>query len=126
MQPDQPDALHLLGLCHHERNDPDSAERLIREAIRCWPDDDPQVCVAWNNLGNVLVESAQSEAAVEAYRVALSAQPKASGTWNNLAGLLRRLGRLDEAEQAARQAVAVAADDPHGWFTLARVLDRGR
>jgi predicted TPR repeat methyltransferase len=121
-QPDQPDALHLSGLCRHERNDPDSAERLIREAIRCWPDGDPQVCVPWNNLGNVLVESAQSEAAVEAYRAAVSAQPKASGTWTNLAGLLRRLGRLDEAEQAARQAVAVAADDPHGWFTLARVL----
>ncbi|HYN32867.1 MAG TPA: methyltransferase [Ilumatobacteraceae bacterium] len=122
VQPGQPDALHLLGLCHHERTDPESAERLIREAIRCWPDGDPQVCVAWNNLGNVLVESAQPEAAVEAYRVALSAHREASGTWNNLAGLLRRLGRLDEAEQAARQAVAAAADDPHAWFTLARVL----
>jgi len=120
--PDQPDAVHLLGLCHHERNDPDSAQRLIREAIRFWPDGDRQVCVPWNNLGNVLVESAQPEAAVAAYRAAVSAQPEASGTWSNLAGLLRRLGRLDEAEQAARQAVVAGAADPHAWFTLARVL----
>jgi predicted TPR repeat methyltransferase len=110
-----------LGLCHHERNDSVSAQRLIREAICRWPDGDPQVCVAWNNLGNVLVESAQPEAAVDAYRAALKALPEASGTWNNLAGLLRRLGRLDEAEQAARQAVAVAPGDAHAWFTLARV-----
>lgn len=121
-QPDQPDALHLLGLCRHERNDPESAQRLIREAIRCWPDGDPQICVPWNNLGNVLVESAQPDHAVDAYRAALAAQPEAAGTWTNLASLLRRLGRLDEAEHASRRAVAAAADDPHAHFTLARVL----
>jgi predicted TPR repeat methyltransferase len=120
-QPDQPDALHLLGMCHHERNDPESAQQLIRRAIRCWPAGDPQVCVAWNNLGNVLVESAQPESAVEAYRAALAARPEASGTWNNLSGLLRRLGRLAEAEQSAERAVAARSDDPHAWFTLARV-----
>lgn len=121
VQPDQPDALHLLGMCHHERNDPESAQRLIRKAIRCWPDGDPQVCVPWNNLGNVLVESGQPEAAAEAYRAALAAQPAASGTWNNLSGLLRRLGRLDEAQEAAQSAVAAGPEDPHAWFTLARV-----
>ena len=120
--PDQPDALHLSGLCRHERGDTAAAERLIRAAIRSWPDADPQVCVPWNNLGNVLVESGQPEAAVDAYERALAAQPDAAGTWNNLAGLLRRLRRLDEAEHAARRSVAVAADDPYAWFTLARVL----
>ena len=122
VQPDNPDALHLSGLCRHERNDSDAAVELIRAAINCWPVDDPQVCVPWNNLGNVLVESAHPDAAIDAYRVAVAVQPGASGTWNNLAGLLRRLGRLDEAEQAARRAVEVAGDDPHVWFTLARVL----
>ncbi len=120
--PAQPDALHLLGLCRHERHQPESAEQLIREAIRCWPADDPNVCVPWHNLGNVLAECAEPEEAIEAYGRALSAQPAAAGTWNNLAVLLRRLGRLDEAEPAARRAVAAAADDPHAWFTLARVL----
>jgi predicted TPR repeat methyltransferase len=119
--PQQPDALHLMGMCHHERNDAAAAERRIREAISCWPEGDPQVCVAWNNLGNVLVESAQPDAAVGAYRAALTALPEASGTWNNLSGLLRRLGRLDESEEAARHAVASAPGDPHAWFTLARV-----
>jgi predicted TPR repeat methyltransferase len=119
--PRQPDALHLMGMCRHERNDPTSAERLIRRAIDCWPDGDPQVCVAWNNLGNVLVESGKPDAAVDAYRAALTALPEASGTWNNLSGLLRRLGRLEEAEAAAQQAVDAAPGDPHAWFTLARV-----
>jgi predicted TPR repeat methyltransferase len=121
-QPQQPDALHLLGVCRHERNDPESAQRLIREAIRSWPAGDPQICVPWNNLGNVLVESGQPDDAVEAYRAALAAQPEAAGTWTNLASLLRRLGRLDEAERAARRAVAAATGDPHAHFTLARVL----
>jgi predicted TPR repeat methyltransferase len=121
-QPDQPDALHLLGLCRHERNDPESAQRLIREAIRRWPAGDPQICVPWNNLGNVLVESARPVDAVDAYRAAVEAQPEAAGTWANLASLLRRLGRLDDAEHAARRAVGAAADDPHAHFTLARIL----
>lgn len=120
-RPDDPDALHLSGVCHHERGDSQGALRLIREAIRRWPGDDGQVCVPWNNLGNVLVESGQPGAAVDAYRAAVAAQPDASGTWNNLSGLLRRLGRLDEAAKAAERAVAAAPDDPHGWFTVARV-----
>jgi predicted TPR repeat methyltransferase len=120
--PGQPDALHLLGLCHHERNDSEPAVELIREAISRWPAGDPQVCVPWNNLGNVLLESGQLDAAVDAYREAVAAQPAASGTWSNLSGLLRRLGRLDQAEQAARHAVVAAPADPNAWFTLARVL----
>lgn len=124
--PDQPDALHLLGVCRHEQGDADTAQRLIRDAIGHWPGDDAQVCVPWNNLGNVLVESGKPEAAVEAYRAALAAQPEAAGTWTNLASLLRRLGQLEEAERAARRSTRAAADDPHAWFTLARVLiERG-
>lgn len=123
--PEQPDALHLLGVCRHEQGDTEAGQRLIREAIEHWPGDDAQVCVPWNNLGNVLVESGQPDAAIDAYRAALAAQPDAAGTWTNVASLLRRMGRLEEAEAAARAAVA-AADDPHAWFTLARVLiERG-
>jgi predicted TPR repeat methyltransferase len=119
--PDHPDALHLSGVCRHERGDSLGAEQLIRKAIDHWPAGDAQVCVPWNNLGNVLVESGRPDTAVDAYRAAVAAQPEASGTWSNLSSLLRRLGRLDEAARSAERAVAAAPGDPHGWFTLARV-----
>jgi predicted TPR repeat methyltransferase len=119
--PDHPDALHLSGVCRHERGDSYGAATLIRKAIDHWPAGDAQVCVPWNNLGNVLAESGRPDTAVDAYRAAAAAQPDASGTWSNLSSLLRRLGRLHEAAHSAERAVAAAPSDPHGWFTLARV-----
>jgi predicted TPR repeat methyltransferase len=120
--PDQPDALHLLGLVRHERGDAEQAEALLRRAIANWPAGDPQVAIAWNNLGNVLVECGRIESALAAYRASASAAPTAPAAWGNLANLLRRLGRLDQAEPAARSATEHAPEDPEAWFTLARVL----
>lgn len=125
-RPDDPDALHLLGLWHHERGDSEAAERSIRASVAAWPPGDPQVCVAWNNLGNVLVERRDAEGAVHAYRAAVVAQPAAPGPWCNLAALLRRLGQSDGAEAAARRAVETGPTDAHAWFTLSRLLiERG-
>lgn len=125
-EPRQPDALHLLGVWHHERGDTDGAVRHLRDAIAHWPAGDPQVFVAHNNLGNVLLTAGRVDEAEAAYRAALDARPDAGGTWTNLATLLRRLDRLDEAEDAARRAVAAVPDDAQGWFGLAHVLvERG-
>lgn len=125
-EPHQPDALHLLGVWHHERGDTDEAVRLLRDAIAHWPPADPQVFVAHNNLGNVLLTAGRIDEAETAYRAALAVRPDAGGTWTNLATLLRRLDRPDGAEDAARRAVAAVPADPQGWFGLAHVLvERG-
>lgn len=120
--PDQPDARHLIGVWHHERGEHDQAVHSIREAIRLWPEGDPSVFLAHNNLGNVLVEHGEPHQAEVSYRSALTIAPGAGGTWTNLAGMLRRDGRLDESAQAAQQATIVSPDDPQAWFTLARTL----
>ena len=121
-RPDHPDALHLLGLWQHEQGDSTAAVASIRAAIAAWPPDDPVLAGAWNNLGNVLLESGHGSDAVEAYRSSLAIDPANAPTWGNLATLLRRLGRPDEAVIAARAGVDHDPADPQGWFTLARAL----
>jgi predicted TPR repeat methyltransferase len=120
--PGQPDALHLLGIVHHEQGSSAEAERSLRAAIERWPRGDAALAGVWNNLGNVLLESGELAAADDAYRAGLALDPDASRTWANLAVLSRRRGRLDDALDAARGAVRTDPDDAHGWFTLSRVL----
>ena len=120
--PDQPDALHLLGLWQHEQGDSQAAVASIRAAISAWPAGDSVVAGVWNNLGNVLLESGHGVDAVEAYRASLAIDPANAPTWGNIATLLRRLGRPDEAVIAARAGVDHDPTDPRGWFALARAL----
>lgn len=126
-EPQQPDALHLLGMWHHARGDRAAAEESIRAAIAHWPEHDPRLALPWNNLGNVLVESGRSDDALGAYERASEAAPDSPAPWVNRANLLRRLGRLAEAEPAARTTVELRPQDPEAWFCLARILiERGK
>src|SRR5437588_469797 len=57
--PDQPEALHFLGVLFHQAGRHEDAIRLIRAALEV----DPAYADAHNNLGNVLKEQDQLQAA---------------------------------------------------------------
>ena len=89
----------------------------------------PDLALAWINLGNVHRQSGRPDAAEEDYRTALDIEPEAVDALNNLAWLLFEGGKdLEEAERLARQAVAVGGPDPYlAQDTLGRILlERGR
>lgn len=124
--PEQPDALHFLGVLRHTQGRDDEAVALIRRALA----QEPANPGAWNNLGNVLVESQQLEAAAVAYARSVAEAgeaPAAADPLNNLCVLHRRAGRLHEAEAAARKALALHANSGAAWFNLSLVLlDQGQ
>ncbi len=98
--PDQPDALHFLGVLLHQRGDSSRGAELIRRAISRAP----ASFGLYNNLGNVLYEDEQFEEAALAYERAIELQPNA-GTYNNL-GVTRRVqGRFEDAEAAYQRAI---------------------
>lgn len=86
----------------------------------------PDLALAWINLGNVHRQSGLPEAAQEDYRTALEIEPDAVDALNNLAWLLFEEGaELEEAERLARQAVALGGPDPYlAQDTLGQILLR--
>jgi predicted TPR repeat methyltransferase len=99
--PDHVDALHFLGVLHHQIGQSDRAIAGIERALALAPD----YADAWNNLGNVLKESKQLEAALRAYRRVVELVPGHADAWNNLGVVLRGRGQYEEAESAYARAL---------------------
>lgn len=135
--PNQPDALHLLGLVAHQRGRQDRAIQLIQRAVRIDPanaayanslglalfangkpaeaaaafgqaiDLDPGLAEAHNNLGNARLRAGDLPGAAAAYQRAIALRPEYAEAHANLAAALRRAGELAAARAAAEQALAV-------------------
>lgn len=152
--PEQPDALHFLGVLNHQLGRGEEAVRLIRRALAI----DPNHADAHNNLGNILSKRDRPEEAEAAYRraielapghvdalnnlgvilkrrgeleealplfeTAIRNAPGHSDAQHNLVGTLTRLGRLDEAVKAARRAVELGSDQSEAYRNLSDVLRR--
>jgi tetratricopeptide (TPR) repeat protein len=71
-----------------------------------------------NRLGESLERLGALDAAVDAYRVAVSERPSFSKASHNLILALGKAGKGDEAVALARARVAAAPDDPDRCFTL--------
>jgi predicted TPR repeat methyltransferase len=124
--PEQPDALHFQGILRHAQGRSDEGIALIRRALARMPAE----AGAWNNLGNVLVESQRLDEAVEAYRMGVTVadgRPASAEPLNNL-GTLQRL-RLDwpAAERSCRAALKARPDFVDAWYNLSlALLGQGR
>ena len=70
-QPDQPDAVHFLGLLLHQRDGSDEAPRLLSRSVEL----DPASPLYRHNLAGVLKERGEYAAAERRYREALALKP---------------------------------------------------
>ena len=118
--PDQPDALHFLGVLRHTQGKVDEAVSLIGRALAATPDN----ANAWNNLGNVLLLAGRGEQAADAYdqAVAHGAGAESVRALNNLGVLHRKLGRLDRSELVLRDAVERDPEFADAWYNLSTTL----
>ena len=151
-QPDNPDALHLLGLVVYQLGRVQEAVDLVGRAATA----DPRRPDFAFNLGLILSQTGRTDQAITAYRQALALQPDHAGAGNNL-GLalhlagrndeaisiyhaslaanptvaelhfnlgiaLQSLGRLDEAVESFRQAAAIKPDYADAWNGIGNVL----
>lgn len=101
LTPDDPDAVHLLGLVALQKRDLPEAERLLTRATQL----DRRQPAAWNNLGVALREQGKLSEAVTAYRKALGVAPDFTDALSNLGGTLNRLGQTTDAIPALRKAI---------------------
>jgi predicted TPR repeat methyltransferase len=120
LEPEEPNALHYLGVLLHQTGQSEAAVDLVGAAIERRPD----WADAHNNLGNVLKELNRPEEAAAAYARAAALAPDNPAILNNLGVVLKALDRGYEAEAALRKATSIAPKHAEAWFNLGNLLYR--
>lgn len=120
--PDDPDALHFLGVLVHQRGDSDSAIELIRRSIAI----DPALPDRYVNLGNVLAECGELDEAAANYRQAIAcaatAAPALANAWSNLGAVLRTQERYEAAAAAYQNAIELAPEHADAYNNYGNLL----
>jgi predicted O-linked N-acetylglucosamine transferase (SPINDLY family) len=104
--PQQADALHLLGMAAQTRGRLDEAHRLVSRAVELKPAE----AIFISNLGVVLEAQGHFLEAEAAYRRALELNPRHAESLNNLGNVHRSAWRIDEAARAYRAALEQRPD----------------
>jgi tetratricopeptide (TPR) repeat protein len=105
-EPNQPIALHLLGVVAHQMGKNDIAVDLITKALAINPD----YAEAHNNLGTALKNLGRLEEAVASHHKAIACKPDFAEAHFNLGNAFKDLGKLDEAIENYRMAVGIKPD----------------
>ena len=122
VQPDEPDALHLLGLIAFKRGHYDLAERRVRHAIAAIGRPPAEFL---DSLANMLVARGRSAEAIPFYQQALAIDPQRSDTHKTLGATLSSLGRAPEAAAHFEEALRLSPNDPTALSNMGTVfLDR--
>ncbi|MDP6474454.1 MAG: tetratricopeptide repeat protein [Alphaproteobacteria bacterium] len=121
--PDQPVALHLLGVIALQTGNDESAADLIAKSVRLAP----ELAAAHYNLAIALQNLGRLEDAVASYRTALDLRPGHAEAHNNLGNALRNLGQPGQALASFQEALAAKPDyaEAHNNLALA-LIDLGR
>ena len=117
--PNDAEALHLLGIVYQHQNNVVAAIELLQRSLQINPYQ-PHV---YNNLGNMYGDVGQSEAALVQYEQAISLEPTFFDAINNKALTLSILKRFDEALIAYELALSIHATSPAVYFNKGLTLD---
>ena len=121
--PQQPDALHLLGAVDAQRGRYEPAIERIRAAIALAP----RQAQYWNNLGIALQGKGEIAEAEAAYQRSLELDPDSPDALNNLGNVYARQGRLEEALASYQAALVRGPKHPDALCNVGLLLrDLGR
>jgi predicted TPR repeat methyltransferase len=102
--PEDPSALHFLGLLRNQQGRNPEALTLMLRALEA----DPEYVDAWSNLGIVFIEEQDFARAEKCCRRALELAPEFVNAWANLGMALRARNALEEALAAWSRALELA------------------
>jgi predicted O-linked N-acetylglucosamine transferase (SPINDLY family) len=114
--PNNSQALHVLGRMAHDQDRLNVAEKLLRMAIAAAPD----VAEFHNSLGGVLGDCKRVVEAAAAFREAVRLRPDYGQAYDNLGLLLTNAGRHVEAAEALQELSRLS---PHDWEVACRRAD---
>ena len=103
VQPDNADALHLLGVLAHQAGNHEAAIELINRAIAI----NPTVAVFHNNCGEAYRALGKLDEALVCYKKTLALDPGFVDAHNNLGVVYQAQGNLDDAIACYEKALAL-------------------
>jgi predicted O-linked N-acetylglucosamine transferase (SPINDLY family) len=116
--PNNPDALHLLGVLAGQAEKPEIAVDLISRAIAV----QPGIADFHNNLAKFLKDGERFEESVAACRRALALNPKHVEAYNNLGLALKALDQWDQAIAAYAEVFKLKPDHAEAHKNLGEAL----
>jgi predicted O-linked N-acetylglucosamine transferase (SPINDLY family) len=121
--PNDADALHLLGVIANQTGRNDQAIDLIGRAVEL----DPEYDEALFNLGNALAERGDFDPAIASYEKAIRLTPDYVEAHFNLGDVRLKTGRLDEAIGSFQRAIRLKPDYAKAYNNLGSALaEKGR
>ena len=107
-EPEQPQALHLMGQLAYDQGQLERAEEFLRRSLRARPEQ----AQVWFRLGYVVEDQARWADAEVCYRRANELAPDLTEALYNRARVLRQLGQLEEASRCVSQALGAMPRTP--------------
>ena len=118
VNPENADALHLLGLLSHQFGKSTVAITLVKRALEIVPN---QLNYLWN-LANIFRESDEFHQAIDIYHYIIQLQPRSASAYYELGVTLQKIGQLHKAVLAYQKAIDIHPDDSQMYVHLAVVL----
>lgn len=112
------DALHLLGIVHHQRKNHKEAINLINKAIKI----NPNYADAYNNLGNAEKEEGLIESALQSFKKAIEINPMHADAYSNLGNLLNHSFQYAAALNSYNEAIRIKPKFAEAHFNRGNVL----
>ena len=119
VDPDNFDALHLLGVIAYQFAKHEQAAALISQALSRNASNAP----AHNNLGNVFRAQGKPDEALVCFRNALALRPDYVDAHISLSALFRAQGKLDEAVACYEKVLSLTPDSPTAYLNLGNLLE---
>ncbi len=116
--PRNADALHLVGVIAHSRNEIAKAKAYFERALAITPD----VADIHLNFGNLLASTEDLAGAEISYARALALRPAFFDAQLGLGGVHYKRANFDEAATAFRSAIRISPQDPRGHYNLGQSL----
>ena len=124
-EPNNPDALHLLGVINHQAGNVALAVDLISKALEAYS----SFPEALNNLGNAYIDLDRFQEAVDSYKLALGIKPSYQMAQNNLCkaffefgSYLHKHGEHETAIENYKEALAIKPDYSKASYNLGVVF----
>ena len=117
-EPQQPDALHGLGVIAQCKGNYQVAEQFLKAAIKA----NPNYLSAWVNLANLFQAQGQLCEAVKCYQQVLAMEPNLVAVHNNLGYTLQQQGKLSEAITCYQKALEIQPSCLEAEVNLANIL----
>jgi tetratricopeptide (TPR) repeat protein/GT2 family glycosyltransferase len=118
--PDNPVALHSLGIIAHQREENDLAVELISKAIT----NNPQIPHFHNTLGLVFEAQGEFAKAISAYQEAVFIKPDYAEAYHNMAIALQSLGRYAASVEKCKHALSLKPYYAEAYNTMGFSLEK--